>query len=98
MAQTVLTVESDGSARSLELECPPRRSCDYNSSKSAFLVTLAGLWDPRSFPGSSASSLPDPQEQLARLPQQFAEAPTFRKGLARIIAMLERVLVTSRGA
>jgi hypothetical protein len=42
--------------------------------------------------------LPDLQEQLTRLPHQFAGALIFRNGLASITAMLERVLIASRGA
>jgi hypothetical protein len=38
------------------------------------------------------------KEQLARLPHQFSKVRTFRDSLASIAAMLERVLVASRGA
>ena len=38
------------------------------------------------------------QEQLARLPHQFSDALAFRDSLARIAAMLKRVLVASWGA
>ena len=38
------------------------------------------------------------QEQLPRLPHQFSNVRTFCNSFASIAAMLERVLVASRGA